>query len=487
MLSKEAITCSIPLAEMMAGKGLVVNSKPNTVLSELDRVVNSLFLQSTINQPAEFDAAAFAQLIETVTFSYENPTPHDQAMDELVSKLVPVVQSHLFFTRNVVKPVVLHVGEEISQYIQGIKTPSPEEQFSLDVFNLPELLTDAAMVENISVFSDIKDPQAYMPSVSYGVEAFTDQTLLDYILTGDQVVDGLITEWFSKTEPNTYSDYINSVFSDGARPDVFQVTNVSTQNINRVLICYLVASALFNKEDRYSPALSELSEAARSNIIADYRKYYGGYLCAMMALAKNYEQAGLLVMYMNQDDRCIVVYGPVFSQWLNTGGKTEHLMALMSLGMTNVRTLEAVQKLHDRLESEWQSYTLFWENMHSNTRFNQAKTGISMIFSADLQNLTPQEQEYMKTHTDYLSNIETKLSCFVDGLKPSDLNNPYDLALRLVSQCRFYFSEAEFILSEIEDICKTHPNIKAEEAATIATVHYIVDYMCDQMSADTIA
>jgi hypothetical protein len=59
------------------------------------------------------------------------------------------------------------------------------------------------------------------------------------------------------------------------------------------------------------------------------------------------------------------------------------------------------------------------------------------------------------------------------------------LALHIICQCRFYYTEAEFILSEIEEIGKQNPGIDVREAALIATINYLVDYLCDQITTDT--
>lgn len=479
MLRKLAFHAALPLAEVLASQAKTVSSKPNTLLSELDRTTNSLFLNSAIKQSSKDDLIALGAVLEKITYNYDSPTMHDTLMDNFREDLVTAIQSHLKFARNVVKPIVVDYANKLIQYIDGIKVPGPDTQYTLKMVEVPDQLTDMVFLESIKRFMDIKNPESVRPVAACPIKE-VDDSLLSYILTGDREVDQLITEWYTSTLNNEYPALVNGLLSNTNNLiAVFGRGLGPHRMINEALIIYLVTNAASNKEDLFDET-STLSATEKRNVLLQYRNYAGSLVVRYLQLLENAASSDTVVLEISNTDKTIWVYGDVFRKWLQQGGRTEHLFALLSLKI-DYRSIDKLVANQERLQKEWDSYSLFWNNTQLNNRLTLMKNGVKLIFNEVMGNLSSEEEEYVKNHSDYMVSVNRKLETIVGNLRQSDLNNIYSIALKIVCQCRFYYTDAEFILSEMEEIAKTNPDIAPDEAAMIATVHYVTDYLCDQM------
>lgn len=479
MLRKLAFNAALPLAEVLASQAKTVSSKPNTLLSELDRTTNSLFLNSAVKQSSNDDLLALGAVLEKVTFNYDSPTMHDTLMDNFREDLVTAISSHLKFARNVVKPIVVDYATKLIQYIDGMKLPGPDTQYNLQMVEVPAQLKDMVFLDSIKKFMDIKNPESVRPVAACPIKA-VDNTLLNYILTGDKEVDQLITEWYTSTLNESYPELVNGLISNPTAMIAMFGRGLGPHRlINQALIVYLLTNAVSNKEDLFDEAVN-LSAAEKRNILLQYRNYAGSLVVRYLQLLENAEASQTVVLEISHSDKTLWVYGDTFRKWLQQGGRTEHLFALLSLKL-DFRTADKLIANQERLQKEWDSYSLFWNNMQLNNRLTLMKNGVKLIFNEIMTTLSDEEQEYVKTHTDYMSSVNRKLETVANSLRQSDLNNVYSVALKIICQCRFYYTDAEFILSEMEEIAKTNPDITPDEAAMIATVHYVTDYLCDQM------
>lgn len=481
MLSSYAVTSAMPLAEDLASKSLAVHAKPNTVLSELDRVTNGMLLNSGIlTKTDDLDTAGFAKLLENATFNFDTPTQHDAMMDGFLNDVKAAVSSHLKFAKNVVKPLVMDYAERFQIYMQSAQCPGPESQYNVETFELPQPLEDMVFLETVKKYQDIKNIDAIRPQTACPIQIGNDEELLNFILTGDGEVDKHIAAWYTSTKQEGYAEVAKKLmFSPGALADAFRNRLQPQCNMNEALIIFLVANAVYNKETGLSDDV-QMSTAAKNNLVAEYRNFAGAVLAAYMNHLDLLVKNQTVVLEVSSSTKTICVFGPVFRKWLEDGGRTEFLFALLSLGL-EYRTIEKLKENEVRLQKEWESYSLFYHNAQANQRLNTAKVGLKLTFSLLMNEPTEDEKEYIQTHGNHTAVVNKLLGEMIDELKPSDIEQIYMTAMKVICRCRFYYTDAEFILSEIEEVARINPDVDPNEAALIATVHYIVDYLCDQM------
>lgn len=475
MLSQSTIVACTALAEHLAERSLSLQAKPNSVIAELNRTTNAAALDSVaipdIANWTSFDSQAYGGFIEHITFNMDNPTQHDLSIQSFTDDLKQAVSSHIQFARNVVKPIVCDYAEKLNNKLQNTEIVPASDQFTISVYDEPEPFSDVVFEESVSHYRDMR---VVNPELTLTVKGFEDNELLEYILTGDAEVDKNITAWWLRVQPYKSPATIIDMFT----PNQVLSSLSLTDKLDYVLLAYLVSNALYNKQDRIDGEEQGLNSSR--SICAAYRDLYGSMLVRTIDQLRMYIKNSMLILEMNAGKKTVVVQGDVYRKWLEKGGSPETLFGLI-VSNSNYRNAQQIQDNIEKLNREWQSYNLFWINSQTNRRLDVVKDIAKLTFREIMVDLTAEEQEYVNSHSDYMTRVNQRLDVIVDNLKLSDVNDVNHLAMKLVCNCRFYYTDAESILSEIEEIAKQNPDIDVMEAAMIATIHYLVDYMCDQL------
>lgn len=478
MLPSSTLTAVYTLANQLATNQLTVNAKPNTVLAELNRVTNSIVTDSIITKSADvddFDLTSFSNVMEQVTKGIEKSSLHDVTIDAYTDDLKKAVTSHIQFARNVVKPIVLDYAAKVKEFVENYKLDTIDNKFTININEIPEPLVDSVFVDSLSFYQE-KLP--LLPSASVKILPFTTDDFLPYILTGDKTVDEEISKWVTRSGLDKLVSLTNDTYINGVKTD--DIINVF-KKVEIGLVLYLTGQALYNKADR---APNGTTVNAFKNLVAEYRDYGGSLICKSMTMIDMFRKASILVLDTNIKLHTIDVFGDIYRNWLNNGGSNELLFSLL-IGNKPYKTITNIQDNAAQLSQVWKSYKVFCDNRQFNQRLEIFKEAIKLKFREIMEELSEEEMAYVNTHAEYHSKVNTFLTNIVDKLKLSHLDNIYDLALHVICQCRFYYTDAEFILSEIEEVGKQNPGIDVREAALIATINYLVDYLCDQITTDT--
>ena len=97
--------------------------------------------------------------------------------------------------------------------------------------------------------------------------------------------------------------------------------------------------------------------------------------------------------------------------------------------------------------------------------------------------VTKEEETFAQTTPNYIAAVNANFESELANIRSGDLDNIYMLAMKLVCRSRFYYTDAEIILCDIEEARRVNPNIDVREAALIATANYVFDFIADQMVA----
>lgn len=479
MLPSNTLTAVYTLADQLATNQLTVNAKPNTVLAELNRVTNSIVTSNIVSKNSdvdEFDLTSFSNIMEQVTKGIEKPSLHDTTIDAYTDDLKKAVTSHIQFARNVVKPIVLDYAAKVKEFVENYQLSTAESKFTINVTEVPEPLVDSVFIDSLSFY---KDKLPLLPSSKVSITPFTTEDFLPYILTADKTIDDEISKWVTRAGVDQLVTIANDLYNNGIGSN--SVPDNLFKKAELGLLLYLTGQALFNKADR---ALNGTSLNTFKNIVAEYRDYGASLVFKTITMIDLFRKPGIMVLDTNTKLRTIDVFGDLYREWLNNGGNNELLYGLV-IGNKPYKTINLLQENIAQLTQIWKSYKVFSDNSQINQRLGVFKEAIKLKFREIMQELSEEEMVYVNTHAEYHSKVNTFLDNIVNNLKLSHLDNIYDLALHVICQCRFYYTEAEFILSEIEEIGKQNPGIDVREAALIATINYLVDYLCDQITTDS--
>lgn len=477
MIQKESILTAIGFAELLSANNQIVVAKPSTVLAEMVKRTNDDILATS-------DLDVFAGDVEHMTSgTLDAPSQHDIYSDEVIDQISKAVLNHINFAKNIVKPLVVDYAEGVMQYLQNFQYPSACDQFNVIVADLPELLEDEAFIDSLKKYTGktILKPET-MPSLARKAP----EELLTLMLTGDREADQAITSWYTRLGNDFFMNLWENLFR-ADQPERAILSYVGYDDIlgydvferaDYALAIYLLANKLFDVVDE---GVEGVNLNAYRNIMAETRDFGAAILTNIIARVDGFEKTKLLVVASDATKQQIKVYGKVYRNWLASGGCVETILGLIVSGRA-VTTQVAVDEIRPYLLETWKTHSAFFTAAESNKRFDYFKDALVVKFKEIMQSLTAEEREFTDSTTDYMIAVDRRFIEELAKLRSADMEDVYSVALKLVCRARFYYTDAESILTDIVEIAKINPNVDVREAALVATINYVADYVAAQMT-----
>ena len=93
-----------------------------------------------------------------------------------------------------------------------------------------------------------------------------------------------------------------------------------------------------------------------------------------------------------------------------------------------------------------------------------------------------QMEEEMQAETPgIIEKINEYFNEEIKSVNASDIDNVSDVCYRLMAKCRYFYTDSYKILSDMMSAMKESQSMSVKEAALVATINYIADYICDQI------
>lgn len=485
MIDKNSALFSVPLAMLAASKGVVISPVEGTPLSELVKSTNDMMVCAGQCIPVgEANDSSLVMDYAGIVSSYssgDTETAHDTAMDSFTSEISKSVSNHISFAKNVVKPVIVDMVNEVQKAMGEVVCPSTN--FKIEINDLPKPMQNAGFETSINKFSE---KPFLAPEGELRLGEISPQGILELMKTGSKEYDDRVSEWFVTKGDLFFMDIWNNLFRDfkeGQPSKVFGFNDCLTNGdvVDAALAVHLLSRKLYDEV----PENTNLSLAAFRNLVAQYREASGVKLNQEYLRYANILQNKVLVSFISNDNKVCKVNGAVYREWLKTGGSNEILLGML-VGTKTVYSQALIDEEKERFISDWNSYSLFNITAEKNKSFNRFKDILTLSFA----NLLNEQSTEEKSSTDTFPLFKSKVSeCFLtelDKLKSSDMGDIYNVCTRLVCRARFYYTDSEKILVGINEAVKANPHIDIREAALLSTIEYVTDYISDQLKLSTI-
>lgn len=484
MINEKAFEQAIPLAAMAASKGLFINAVEGSPLHKLSQL--SVLSDTGLAQPAPSqDEVDFNKVISSSHLNLlSDNDAHNAAFDDAVKFLSGVVATHVSNAKNIIAPLVMAVADGIIKRMAD--DPTSLKTYEIVQNNLPSPMLNEGFKDLID---RTKGGVYAKPEDNLFLGQRTAQQILDLMLTGSKEYDDSIREWFIGLGDAYFVSLWDTFFRDPHDPDLMLFKDTDFMSVlsnnskdekkygcNFALAIFLLSRGLMDNVQENSG----LSLERYTVIVGQYRD------AAAVRLAQDYEafdlalKSGTLVEFVNNFTMTVTVNGPVYVEYLKAGGSNELILgAIVS---------QETPTLVSHMEGKDQVYMDAWNRYHSIVKasnqmsaFGKFKDHALSSFNAELSNRSTFEQEYIDTNPGHETYMTERVNQILNELKPEDISNPYELAMRLVCQARFYYTDAESILRSIDQAGKQNPNIDVREAALIATIEYCCKYLANQM------
>jgi hypothetical protein len=484
MIDKKAALASIGLADHFSDKGFVVSAAPNTVLSELVRLSNNE-LVSVIgerNSTDENDIMPYEELATNLSLltqgSLEQPTSHDQCLDNVVVDISKAVSVHISFAKNVVAPTVLAFKDSVQAELDKLQHLDPSAEFNIEVANIPDILRDKTFT---SILSRYESKTPIPPESLLAINDTDLANILALLPYGEAESDTLIQQWINTKNQEFFLKVWNSFF--GYNPNVTSYMMEETLNLDIYESCdlglalYLIANKLYNSE----PLMDNIQLPDYQNRLAQIRDYGGTLVQKALAKSDLTERNKIMVLQLLPEKKLCKVAGHLYRDWLANDGRPEYILGMLISG-NRYLTADSIDENKEQLLQQWNSYVTYFNAAENNKKFSLLKDTLELVFTNMLNDLSEEEKDFELNNPTFRTNLVKYLKEELTHLKMHDLTDLNKLALKLIARVRFYYTSAYKILSAIEQVSIVNPNIEVREAALLATIEYVVDYIAEQMT-----
>jgi hypothetical protein len=474
MLTLEAIQSAQALADRLDAARVVVLAAPGTPLEALTsgtRVDD----HTGVVQADDGGYSANVQFIHAMANVQNDKlgaNPHDVALNEIAEVAIPAVTGHIQFARSTVRPVIEDLVERVMKSLGEDKI---ELALGAEVIvqESPAPLTNGAFDTMVRKFEGVP----YAPPV-LGMRC-PDQTIdeiKELMKTGSGSVDKDIEAWLAAEGGSWLMELWENVFQIKPREAGYsgrrtfdEWTADKACGVDFSLAIFLLARKLFDSP--LEGTVMNLNEHER--LVADYRDQSAAALCRFVDQLDRNRKNGILVVGLSRLKT--TVDAEVYREWIEKGGENEVLFgnSLRTMPFTSVTDIEAAAAA---LKGAWDQHAALEDTVRRNRQFDRTRELFFHHFRAQLAEATEDGQAD-------LGNSEQVLERFRQGLtavREDDLDCLYTLATKLVCDARFPDKAAYTILMGIDRNVKQNPHLELREAATLAIVEYVCDWLSEQ-------
>lgn len=476
MLTPEAIDVANDLAERLDRNGIMAVAIPAMPLGDLCAKTHVSPEFATIAQPnGEYD------VIKEVIASGAN-TPivvgdtefneHNDVMDDVVERAAAAVRGALVIAKTTVAAAV---DDLVNRVAEGLNNTTIEGLLNLEVIpvGLPALLKERQFDELIRPFQTVP-----FNDFVWGIPTQMNDLgkIKEYLVTGSGGVDRAVEDWAAEMGDSCLLEMWAALYSginaEGG-VDVRPVTSWFADaecGVDYAIFAFLTARRI--AEDIPEGVVANL--ATWQDACAALRDQAGADLCRRLEREEALVKGGVLVDRIVRNS--IFVHETAYDEWLENGGECE---ILYGLAMTGKRVYNAADLLEQgpAFKGIWEQQSAALRVVESNRRFNRTKDFLYSAFIAQMNEIAEEEKAA-------LGNIDAIVKLFhaeLQLLTSTEMDNLYLAALRLLCRSRFQNTDAERILTSIHRIAEESPGIDVREAAALATIEYIADWMCSQL------
>jgi hypothetical protein len=402
---------------------------------------------------------------------------HGQELDDIAEETARLVQNHLTFAKDVVKPAIVEITEIVADKFKSI---DESKTYDIEIVQIdpPEPMIVSSLEDSIRAFNG----SPYIPFEGYipCSKDYTAQEVISWMSTGQADVDEAIVIWSAKKGDAFFESVFKEVFVSPVKGIQFNIDN--RQSPDFALALFLISNKLYNNPvDGFNINLSSFNEK-----MSDIRK-----ACAFrlnQAYSEFERNTNSKLLINNYTAKVVYVNGNIYRQYLEDGGTNAAIFGSVLSSNPKMFLSDIVGNQSDYV-SKWEQQNRLFNTALKSRSFLDKKTALRDIVLSNVQ----------QNFTDYFSHLCAEgvtptldmqeyqtflvnLDLFIDNLKEQDLVNVWAICTKAVCDCVFYYTSAGQILNGVEEAIAKNPGIELREALLLSTIEYVTDYVCAQIN-----
>lgn len=399
--------------------------------------------------------------------------PHDDCMAEFVEIASRVIEGNFNLTKNVVNPMIIKVVEDATSYADA-RARSAISPMNIVPIYYPAPYNNQALREVVSRYEQAPSRELKLELV---FPAMSAEKIREMVKTGIPTLDADIATWIGALSDSEIESTYNAVFGDREQSLPAALADRILRP-GKALLVFLLARHFYDEIPEglnislsdYKVYMSALAEQSGQQVAAAFRMRQDNDRRNQLLLSTPYRgEAGLPV-------GDVLVNGDVYGRWLKEGGVPESIFGAIH-GNADDRSYKS---LIDNASTYVETWTRAFKINKARVefdRFNHFLEGMRQALLSQLAQLpkdyrnTPEDRVYKERITEHLVKV-----------KEGGVDEPWAIARKLV--CRVFFShtEAERVSWAIANVCKKNPEMPVREAALLAAVEIVPEWIAQQFT-----
>jgi len=402
---------------------------------------------------------------------------HDAIMEDYTNKLSTLVTGHIKYAKTVVNVAVKELHESIISALDNYKEKQPEDFFNVHYYKLPSVFRSPLIDTELSQYKEITNNVKDVFNTNTLTEGFDVST---YLLTDNVDYDTYIKSWLDEIGPSVILNYIVNEQQEYAM-DIPTLLNYNLAN-------YLFYRNLSIRTDlNLNNTMLQLRVKAANNrnihaanlyqTVEQYEKTIRNKQLLTTNSATN-----VSIIIGNTKNYDLYVYEESFNELAESGCGIEALFGFIA--KTNNYDITTTKLIDGK-----DYYTNIWLNVRSayavtisNTKLITFKTIINNLFFSQLDAAGEEEKEVINSMSDYNTIVKGMYDAYIKTIDLDTADNIDELCLYLVANVRFYYSNAYYILSNMNKLLKINDKMTPEEAGLYSIIEYLVDFFIKQIN-----
>lgn len=472
MIDKSSFEKALGVANIFAAKGLAIVPEEGTPLAQLVGTTNLVGQLPTYSSETEF-VAEDSTILSMVS---ENET-HDALYDDYVNALSTGLSFQINNARNIINPIINEAVEAIKKYVAENNTSA--YSFELIQKDIPTPLQNDSFVQEVTK----NDGGSFVqPRGRITIRDVSDIAgITEKLVTGSEIFDSSVKEWIDNKGEAFIVDLWKKTFAsvhEGPYQTLPELMDVfkGPDALDNALFVYLVSRKLMDD----APEYANMSLANWRETVRDYINNSAKTITREISMGQTMTSNKTLVTRVDFNNKVVIVNGPVYRDYIATGGKNEIIFGAIVSDEVPY-SLGVILANPEKYQKAWDSYASINKASLRAKAFASFKEACEFVLVGQLNSLAEFEQEKFNENSAFRDTIVASYKNLIKHLYIEDMNNIYHTVMKLVCNGRFPYTDAYRFLDAMNDIAKDNPELDPREAATVATIEYISDHMADQM------
>lgn len=482
MINRGALESSLPLAERLDQNRIFLTAVEGSPLAALVSANRSGPQFNVETKPGEY-LADIDNIMYMANARNETtgPSPHDIVMDDVTEVSIAAVQRIMTHARTVVRPVISELVEKVTQAM-SVLASSSLLGMEVVVKTVPAVFENNSLATAVKRFSEtpFDNPEMRLRCPNQTVE-----DIIKLMASGSGGLDSDIKEWAGALGDSWFIWLWENAFQQKQAEitDTKSVTFRSlvedpTHGANNALAIFLISRRLVESDPLEG---TEMALGDYESIIETFRNQSALRLTRELKDLEQEISSGILVVDIKGTKT--TVNGSVYRQWIAEGGENEVLFGNMIDGSPS-RYANMINERASDLKRKWLQHESVTMAVESTKRFQRIKESLVVQFLFQLQAMSDEEKvnvNFVAAEKLFREGLQTVTLSDVDGLKAL-----YLTCVKLVCRSRFYYTDAERILTTLDSVADDNPQLEVREAGLVAMIKYVAYWLSTQIKANPI-